>query len=911
MKNWYNKTTQEVLTEQNSTINGLSTTEATARKQKYGANAFEKKKKESLLKTILHPLADISEIVLIIAAILSFTMVSVQGGGTFSDYISPIVIVVIIAVNVILSVLQQKGAEKALEALEKLNSPHSRVWREGHQINISTEDIVPGDIVDLKTGDLISADCRLLESELFLVDEASLTGESEAVEKTIKELTKEDAPLGDQKNMIFSGTLVAGGHAKAVVVQTGMNTQMGRIANYLNTTKKQKTPLQHRVEKLGKMVAVIAILAAITIVIMGIIDKQDPWQLAIVAITLAVAAVPETLNVIITLILTQGIKNMVSKNAIIRKLQAVETLGSVSVICSDKTGTLTQNKMTVKRLWQYGFETITETEIKKDDQIEFVKQLVLASNAFVEIDTAEDGTQTQRIIGDPTESAIIRLAQSIQLDIEQLRKDNPREIEIPFSSSRKMMSVVIKRGDKYQVLTKGAFDRIPYLKPSSEYKQKLVEMHDSFAYDALRVITLGSKMLDTLPDKADIAKIESELDFVGIVGIIDPPRLDVKDSIQLAKGAGIRTVMITGDHAATATAIARDLGIITAREGVITGSDLSRLTDDELFAKIENYSVYARVTPDDKIRIVKAWQRNGAIVSMTGDGVNDAPALKAADVGVSMGIAGTEVAKSASDMILTDDKFSTIVSAVREGRNVFSNIRALVYFLIVCNLAEIIIMLLGVLIFRQYNPTLNDGAGGVEWFLPVTPIMLLLVNILGDGIPGLALSKETSDARIMKRKPIDRNESFFGGGVLQVILEQSVINAIVTLVAYYIGARVFVSDTNPSHMIGQTMVFLILGLCSVLHIFIVRSRKSVFHKGAFNNKQLWLSAAIIFVIFCLLAAIPGLNSVLELTNLDWQHWLIVFGLCLVPILFAEYGKFWDNYRYKNTERNRINTSKIN
>ncbi|MCL2598852.1 MAG: cation-translocating P-type ATPase [Firmicutes bacterium] len=899
MSQWYNQTGQQVLDTVESNEHGLSTKQATERKAKYGANCFEKKKKESLLLSILHPLKDISEIVLMVAATLSFIM-AVRAGNDFSNYISPIVIVVIIVINVTLSVIQQRGAEKAMEALEKLNSPTSMVLRDGLTLKVPTEDLVPGDIVVLKTGDLISADCRILSSEQFIVDEASLTGESEPVNKKSDPLGKEDAPLGDQKNMLFSGTLVAGGHARAVVVSTGMTTQMGKIAKYLNNTKKQKTPLQHRVERLGRGIAVIAILAALAIIVLGLIDKQDPWQLALVAITLSVAAVPETLNVIITLTLMQGIKKMTTKNAMIRKLQAVETLGSVSIICSDKTGTLTQNKMTVKRLWCYGQEVISETEVETEEQKNLVKQLILASNAFVETETQDDGTVVERIIGDPTESALARLAMSLGMDIDKIRDAQKRVIELPFSSSRKMMSVVVQEGDKYRVLTKGAFDRIPYIVHGIEYRHQLAETHDGFAQDALRVITIATKVLDHMPDKEDVEAIESNLDFVGFVGIIDPPRLDVKDAIKVAKEAGVRTVMITGDHAATATAIARELGIITAGEGVITGAQLSKLSDDELFESIENFSVYARVTPEDKIRVVQAWQRSGAVISMTGDGVNDAPALKAADVGISMGIAGTEVAKSASDMILADDKFSTIVSAIREGRNVFGNIKALVYFLVVCNASEIIIMLFGVLMFRQ----------GDVWYLPVTPIMLLIVNILGDGIPGLALSKQVGDARIMKRKPIDRHESFFGGGVSKVIIEQAIMNAIIALVGYYIGARVGVGKLAPTHQLGQTMVYLLLGLSSVLHIFVVKSRKSVFRKGTFQNKQLWVSAGSMFALICILAAIPGLNTVLGMVDMDGAHWGIVFGLAVIPLLFAEYGKFWEYIKEKTAEKNRIKVQKI-
>ncbi|MCL2127788.1 MAG: cation-transporting P-type ATPase, partial [Treponema sp.] len=559
---------------------------------------------------------------------------------------------------------------------------------------------------------------------------------------------------------------------------------------------------------------------------------------------------------------------------------------------SDKTGTLTQNKMAVKRLWLYGADPISDTGAASGEQLLLLKQFLLASNV-----TFEQGEGGGRIIGDPTETAIMRLFLEKGLDKNELDAAWEKAGEIPFSSARKMMTAVVKKPEGgYLVLCKGAFDRIPFIKKDFNYLKELEDVHHSFAEDALRVIALAVKEIESLPPKERWETLESDLVFRGFIGLIDPPRPEAALAIARAKKAGIRTIMITGDHAATAGAIARELGIIAAREGIITGAELEKLSDEELFESIEYYSVYARVTPSDKIRIVQAWQEKGSVVSMTGDGVNDAPALKAADVGVAMGISGTEVAKSASDMVLTDDNFSTIVEAVTEGRYVFSNIRKLIYFLIVCNISEVVIML-----FAQI----------ARWGMPVTPVMLLLVNVLGDGVPGMALAREESDTRIMKRKPIDRSESFFGGGLLEVIIQQILVFSVVTLAGFYIGKFVTIPGARaPSELIGQTMAFLVLGWTSILHIFTVRSRESAFKRAMKSNPGLPLSAGIMILVFAALAAIPPLAAVFGFTAIGGYRWLITMGLSLIPILRAEYGKLWDNHLLNSAEKNRIAQQKI-
>ena len=864
---------------------GLTSAEAAERLEKYGRNAFEKQKKRSLLSQILGQLKDVSTIILIIAAVLSLVMSILEWEGPQS-LIEPLVIIVIIIMNVILAVTQERSAENALDALSSLASPICRVIRGGNVQELNPEELVPGDIILLKTGDLVPADARLIRSECLAVDESSLTGESVPAEKDASAVFDGEVPLGDRANCVFSGCLVTAGNASAIVTGTGMDTEIGKIARFLTETKQRKTTLQMRLDKVGKVISGLAIMSAIIMFVVGFfVYKHELMHMIMIAVTLAVAAVPETLSLIVTLILAQGAKKMASKNALVRQMQAVETLGSTSVICSDKTGTLTMNKMTVKRLWVYGGEPVSEEANFTDGQMDFLEKLCLACVATVGTD--DDGSL--KIFGDPTESAIVRLALSKGIDYPALQKSYEKVAEIPFSSARKMMTAVYKNEEGgYLVLTKGAFDRLPFDRSDLNYMKPLTDTHDSFASDALRVISLSYKLIDRLP--ADISELESGQTFAGFVGIIDPPRPEAAAAIAKAKAAGIRTIMITGDHAATAAAIARELGIIAAGEGVITGQELSKLTDEELNDSIEFYSVYARVSPEDKIRIVKAWQSRGEVVAMTGDGVNDAPALKAADVGVAMGINGTEVSKSAAKMILTDDKFSTIIEAVGEGRNIFSNIRKLVYFLLVCNISEIVVML-----FAQF----------INWELPLTPIMLLIINVLGDGIPGLALSKEESDKRIMKRKPIARNESFFGGGLMEVIIQQIFAFAAVTLVGYYIGMHVDFGGGENSLAAGRTMAFLITGWTSILHVLTVRSRSMLYKYKVKDNPQLYISCAVMIVVFALIAAITPIAEALEMTALSWQQWLITIGLSLVPIIVAEYGKLWDAIKSRNIEKTRV------
>lgn len=884
MSNWYNMNEHKLFEALHTNDSkGLSESEALERQKKYGKNEFDKEKKESIVSKILHQLKDISAIILLFAVAMSFLLAIKEGSG----FLEPIVILSIVILNIVLAITQESSAEKSLDALINMNSPTCLVLRDGMQKKINSQDLVPGDIVILKAGDLIPADGRLIKSVDLQVDESSLTGESEASEKNTDRIEQDKVSLGDRNNMVFSGCLVTAGNGVCVITETGMHTQMGKIAGYLNNTQKMMTPLQIRLSKIGKMISTVAIISAVLLFVNGLMRGESAWHLILMAVSLAVAAVPETLALIVTLSLSNGVKKMVDKKAIIRKLSAVETLGSTSVICSDKTGTLTQNQMTIMKLWHKNEEAIDASDDFNENQIQMLEKFVLASNATIEVD--KEGNK--QIIGDATESAIMKLMDKKNLDKDAIKEKYPRVKEIPFSSSRKRMTTIHEDPNGgYLVLSKGALDWMPIVKKEEEIAS-IKQVHDSFTNDALRVITIASKHIDTLPAEEELESIENDLTLIGLIGIIDPPRPESKKAIQAAKKAGIRTVMITGDHIATATAIAKDIGLLSAGEKVMTGQQLSEMSDDELVSSIREYSVFARVTPEDKIRIVEAWQENDEVVVMTGDGVNDAPALKAADVGVAMGKNGTEVAKSAADMVLADDNFASIVDAVHEGRNVFSNIRKTIYFLIVCNISEIVIML---------------GAQVVGWRFPVTPVMLLLINVLGDGIPGICLAKEVSDPRIMERKPIGREESFFNSNLTRVIIRQTIICSAIVLVGYYIGTYVVLANASaPSHEIGQSMSFLILGWSSILHIFTVRSRQSIFKYNMRENMPMVYSSVAMIFVLAVIVMIPAVGNIFGIGPISLIHWLIAIGLSVIPLIVAEYGKFFDNFEIENRYKKRL------
>ncbi|MDU6522892.1 MAG: cation-translocating P-type ATPase, partial [Enterococcus sp.] len=729
-----------------------------------------------------------------------------------------------------------------------------------------------GDTLLLESGSLITADARIVEASQMRVEESALTGESEPVMKDADYIGEEDEALGDRLNMLYKGSTVVNGRGKAIVTETGMKTEMGKIAGLLNSDETQKTPLQKRLNHLGKRISFIALAAAAFVFFIGEMQGEPMLDMFITAISLAVAAVPETLTVIVTLTLAFGVQKMAKKNAIIRKLPAVETLGSANVICSDKTGTLTQNKMRVRRVWTHGDSVVDTEEGMTEEAMEVLSTAALCTDVVVENDDNE-----LEIKGNPTEAAIVRAVEENYHTKSELEEKYPRIGEIPFDSERKMMTTVHKRGKKFISITKGAFD---VLLPKFHYGDvdQAAIVNDRFGKKALRVIAVGYAIHDEEPKEITSEALEKDLRLMGLIGMIDPPRPESKAAIARAKKAGIKTVMITGDHVVTAGAIAKELGIMKSRKEALSGAQLQKMTDEELDEKVKDLSVYARVTPEDKIRIVKSWQRTGAVVAMTGDGVNDAPALKASDVGCAMGITGTDVAKGAADMILTDDNFATIVDAVARGRSVYQGIRKAINFLLSCNISEIFIVVIAMLL---------------GWGAPFTAVQLLFVNVVADGLPGFALGREPAEAGIMDEKPIPRNEGIFARGLWQKIGLNAAVFTVVTLIGFYVGAFVdHVSYfTPPSLEVGQTVAFLVLAYSSILHVFNVRSAKSIFRVDLATNKSLAQMAWLAIGITTVIALVPQTQELFYLVPISMNHWVISILLSIVPIIVNELIKF--------------------
>jgi len=854
---------------------GLTEAQVAEIQKEKGFNRFEEGKKETILQKVFHHLKDFTSIILLVAAAIALILALTEGHG----YADPIVILAIVIIDTILAVVQETGAEKALESLKNMNAQMTVVIRDGVRQSIDAVGLVPGDILILEAGDMIPADARIIESINLKVEESVLTGESVPVEKDAAAEIPEKASLGDRLNMLFSGCLVTNGRTKAVVVEIGMNTEMGKIAGLLNNTKKIKTPLQKRMTKLGKTLSLIAIASAsVLFVLQFFVYGEKILEVLMNAVALAVAVVPETLPVIVTITLAFGVRVMARKNAIIRKIPAVETLGSASVICSDKTGTLTMNKMSIQRVWAVGHNPINAHDEFGHAERLLIESMALASNASIEV---KDGEEKE--IGDPTETAIIRLLRDKHIEKESLDNIFPKVHEIPFDSDRKLMTTVHKMDDldslRYISITKGAFDRIP-IDVTSVCGDTAKRIHDQFAEDALRVIAVAYKYYDALPENLSPEELEKDLIFRGFVGMIDPPRPESIVSVRIAKEAGIKTVMITGDHAITASAIAREIGILSENGKAVTGAELCEMSDAELMENIRDYSVYARVSPEDKIRIVQAWQKQGEVVAMTGDGVNDAPALKAADVGVAMG-SGTDVSKNASDMILTDDNFASIVEAVREGRRVYDNIRKAFYSLVSDNFAEIIVMLFAVI---------------CGWGAPFVAIHLLYINVVADGIPDMFFCREMAEDNIMKRKPSKKNGSLFADGLGARMGMMAVVLAVITLIGFYVGSFVQLpGNIQPSIAVGRTMAFVINAWSSVINSFNVRSyNKSLFKIGILSNPSLFCGICASIGLTAIVATTPLLASVFHCAPLGLNHWILIAGLAIVPLIVGEIHKLIRN-----------------
>ncbi|WP_428210518.1 cation-translocating P-type ATPase [Enterococcus faecium] len=847
----------------------LSSQEVDERRKKQGLNKFDEAPKESMIKKFFRSLSDFTTIILLVAAVISFyTAFATEHGDLFEG----LLIIAIVVINSVLAIVQEGNAEKALESLQDMNKQTATVIRDGKVTTVESEQLVVGDILILESGDAISADARLIEASQLRVEESALTGESEAVEKDAAFIAEEDESLGDQLNMVFKGCTVAAGRGKAIVTAIGMATEMGKIADLLNENTMQKTPLQVRLNQLGKRISMIALAAAALVFVIGELQGEPLLEMFMTSISLAVAAVPETLTVIVTLTLAYGVQKMARKHAIIRQLPAVETLGTANVICSDKTGTLTQNEMRVRRVWSKEDEVTNIEDSMTNSAMEILKMAALCTDVTVE---QEDDDLV--IKGNPTEVAIVRAVEENYHTKAELEEKYPRVNELPFDSERKMMTTVHQMGEKYISITKGAFDVLAPRFSSGDVEQAAI-VNDRFGKRALRVIAVGYATYDEEPQDISSEALEKDLRLIGLIGMIDPPRPESKGAIKRAKKAGIKTVMITGDHVVTASAIAKELGILNDPSEALSGSELHQLSDEELDARVKALSVYARVTPEDKIRIVKSWQRTGAVVAMTGDGVNDAPALKASNVGCAMGITGTDVAQSAADMILTDDNFATIVDAVSQGRSVYQNIRKAINFLLSCNISEIFIVLIAMLL---------------GWGAPFTAVQLLFVNVVADGLPGFALGREPAEHGIMDQPPIPKNEGIFARGLLQKIAINAGVFTIVTLFGYYLGS--YVDTISPwvdaSQHVGQTVAFLILAYSSILHVFNVRSSQSIFKVNLATNKALVEMALLALAITTAVALLPFTQELFGLVHISLNHWFLVGILSIVPIAVNELIKF--------------------
>lgn len=843
----YNKKIEDVLNELSTRQDGLTTEEISKRNEK--KNELEKPKKESVVLKFIKELKDPLVIILIIAAVISLIT-------SPSDWIESVIIVIVVLINATLGVFQENKAEKSLEALQKLTTPKTRVRRNGKVMVIDSVDVVVGDILILEAGDFISADARIIKCTNLKVDESALTGESLPVNKKSSVIEEDNLAIADQKNMLFTSTYITDGNAEAVVTEIGMDTEIGKLANILNETTKQKTPLQIRLEEVGKVIGILSIAICIVVFLLELFTTRVDGKFYVLesfktAVALAVAAVPEGLATVVTITLAIGVNKMAKQNAIIKKMPTVETLGSANIICSDKTGTLTINKMTVKRIYNEEMKTTDELTEKDYDLVKY----------FATCCTAKE---TQKgYIGDPTEIALLELNKKVNNEYiyPQIIK------ELPFDSDRKMMSVLIEDGNRYLQITKGAPDIV--LKRSlstNEQIKEIIKANDQMADDALRVLGLGIRYYDEIPSELE----ENNLTFIGLVGMIDPPRTEVKTAILKAKQAGLVTIMITGDQLPTAVAIGKELNILNDKSEAISSNELAKLSDEELSNQIEKYKVYARVSPLDKVRIVKAWQKKDMVVAMTGDGVNDAPALKCADIGCAMEITGTDVAKQAADMVLVDDNYTTIISAIEEGRNIYHNIKNVISYLLSSNIGEICTILFASIICIF----------GKELGVPLSPIHLLWINLITDTLPSIGLGMEKSSKDIMNQPPRSKNENIFQKELMVKILFEGILIGTITLIAYLLGERV-------DHMTGQTMAFLTLSTCQLFHAYNVKTDKRIFSKNILNNKTLNISFIVGFLMQIIVIYVPNVNSnIFKLSPLGLSNLMICIGLALAVIIIT-------------------------
>ena len=867
---FYTQGVEEVLKSLDTSVDGLSTAQAKERLDAYGYNELDEGEKRSLLSKFIDQFKDLMIIILLVAAALS---IITEGRHGLTD---ACIIFAVVVLNAAFGVYQEGQAEAAIEALKNMSSPMARVRRDGNVVEIDSRELVPGDIVLLEAGDVVPADMRLIEAASLKIEEAALTGESVPVEKDITETVEAEAGIGDRVNMCYQNSNVTYGRGTGVVTNTGMYTEVGKIADMLANADESQTPLKQSLEQLSKTLTYLIIaIALVTFLVSVFIRGEQPLEGLMVAVALAVAAIPEGLPAIVTILLSLGTTTLAKRNAIVRKLPAVETLGSTEIIASDKTGTLTMNQMTVEKVYTNGQLQNADTELGADNTT--LRIMTFANDTKVD----PDG----KLIGDPTETALVQFGLDHNFDVREVLKSEPRVAELPFDSDRKLMSTIHKEPDgSYFVAVKGAPDQLikrvtrieinGEVRPiTDEDKQAILAVNKDLAKQALRVLMMAYKTTSEIPT-LESEVVESDLIFSGLVGMIDPERPEAAEAVRVAKEAGIRPIMITGDHQDTAEAIAKRLGIIDpndTEDRVITGAELNELSDEEFQKVFKQYSVYARVSPEHKVRIVKAWQNEGKVVAMTGDGVNDAPSLKIADIGIGMGITGTEVSKGASDMVLADDNFATIIVAVEEGRKVFSNIQKSIQYLLSANMAEVFIIFFATLF---------------GWDV-LQPVHLLWINLVTDTLPAIALGVEPAEPGIMTHKPRGRQSNFFDGGVFGAIMYQGVFQTILVLAVYGWGLVFPEHHTQAEiHADALTMAYATLGLIQLLHAFNVKSvYQSVFKVGLFRNKTFNWAIPVAFILLMATIVVPGFNNLFHVSHLSFTQWLaVIVGSFLIVVL---------------------------
>ncbi|NEW05452.1 calcium-translocating P-type ATPase, SERCA-type [Paenibacillus sp. SYP-B3998] len=913
---WYQMTSEDVLqSQQVSMQQGLPWEEALKRQAEVGRNELSEGQRVSPITLLLNQFKDFMVLVLLGATLIS---------GLLGEYLDAITIIIIILMNGILGFVQEFRAERSLRALKELSAPNANVWRDSAVHQIPARDLVPGDIVLLESGDRVPADVRFLETNGLYIEESALTGESVPVSKMIAALSDVEIPLGDQRNLGFMGTMVGRGTAKAVVVRTGMQTEMGKIADLIQNTESMETPLQHRLEQLGKILIIVAIALTILVVVAGIMHGQPPYAMFLAGVSLAVAAIPEGLPAIVTIALALGVQRMIKRKAIVRKLPSVETLGCASVICSDKTGTLTQNKMTVTHLWVGGevmevtgdgYAPIGDIQIRgqnadprKNPMLTKLLQVsALCNNATLHEekqeqkrrkgkDAKEDGFDVVwNIKGDPTEGALVVLSAKSGVTQQSLSEQFSRIAEFPFDSERKRMSVLVSYQGGRMACTKGAPDVllqhcsyilwegkvIPF---TSTLKQKVLSANEGMAKSALRVLGLAYRELKSSDRFEEYEDVENSLVFVGLTGMIDPPRKEVREAISKCRKAGIKTVMITGDHQTTAEAIAKQLGMIPTNGTSMSGQQIGQLSDEELEVRVEDIYVYARVSPEHKLRIVKALQRRGHVVAMTGDGVNDAPAIKAADIGIAMGITGTDVSKEASSLILSDDNFSTIVAAIEEGRSIYENIRKFIRYLLASNVGEIMTMFIAMM-------------AGLP--LPLVPIQILWVNLVTDGLPAMALGVDQAEKDLMQQKPRTAKESIFARRLGWKIISRGILIGVCTLGAFWLVLRGNPEDAQTL-LKAQSVAFATLVMAQLIHVFDCRSSRSIFHRNPLQNKYLVLAVLSSLILMLAVMYVEQLQPIFKTVPLGWKDWILVLAAAGIPTFFMGLGSVFSPKKNKRS-----------